>query len=101
MQDRGVDGALIRVDSDAFDAMPGEFRDLWLVTILKGLADAVTGSIEARASGQPLGGSSHLGNLANDGVSLSDYHSWTDPVPPELDAGSSRSSPTSRPGRST
>ncbi|MET0566610.1 MAG: BMP family ABC transporter substrate-binding protein [Acidimicrobiia bacterium] len=86
MQDRGIDGALIGVDADAFDAMPAEFQDLWMVTILKGLAGAVTGSIEAHASGQPLGGSSYVGNLANDGVGLSDYHSWTDRVPPELDA---------------
>jgi basic membrane protein A len=86
IQDRGVDGALIGVDADAFDAMPPEFQDLWMVTILKGLAGAVTGSIEAHASGAPLGGSSYVGNLANDGVGLSDYHSWTDRVPPELDA---------------
>jgi basic membrane protein A and related proteins len=86
IQDRGIDGALIGVDADAFDAMPAEFQDLWLVTILKGLASGVTTSIEAHASGAPLGGSSYVGNLANDGVGLSDYHSWTDRVPPELDA---------------
>lgn len=86
IQDRGIEGALIGVDADAFDAMPAEFQDLWMVTILKGLASAVTASIEAHASGQSLGGSSYVGNLANDGVGLSDYHSWTDRVPPELDA---------------
>jgi basic membrane protein A len=86
MQDRGIDGALIGVDADAFDAMPPEFQDLWLVTILKGLASAVTKSIEAHASGTPLGGSSYVGNLANDGVGLSDYHSWSDRVPAELAA---------------
>jgi basic membrane protein A len=86
MQDRGIDGALIGVDADAFDAMPAEFQDLWLVTILKGLALGVTTSIEAHASGAPIGGSSYVGNLANDGVGLSDYHSWADRVPAELDA---------------
>jgi basic membrane protein A len=86
MQDRGIDGALIGVDADAFEAMPAEFQDLWLVTVLKGLALGVTSSIEAHASGQPLGGSSYVGNLANDGVGLSDYHSWADRVPDELDA---------------
>jgi basic membrane protein A and related proteins len=86
IQDRGIDGALIGVDADAFDAMPTEFQDLWLVTVLKGLASGVTTSIEAHASGEPLGGSSYVGNLGNDGVGLSDYHSWADRVPPELDA---------------
>ena len=86
IQDRGIDGSLIGVDADAFEAMPAEFQDLWLVTILKGLALGVTSSIEAHASGAPLGGSSYVGNLANDGVGLSDYHSWADRVPAELDA---------------
>ena len=85
IQDRGIDGALIGVDADAFEAMPGEFQDLWLVTILKGLASGVTTSLEAHAAGTPLGGSSYVGNLANDGVGLSDYHSWADRVPAELD----------------
>jgi basic membrane protein A len=86
IQDRGIDGALIGVDADAFEAMPAEFQDLWMVTILKGLASGVTTSIEAHASGSPLGGSSYVGNLENDGVGLSDYHSWADRVPEELDA---------------
>jgi basic membrane protein A len=84
MQDRGIDGALVGVDADAFDAMPAEFQDLWMVTILKGLALGVTTSVEAHASGSPLGGTSYVGNLANDGVGLSDFHSWADRVPAEL-----------------
>ena len=86
IQDRGIDGALIGVDADAFDAMPAEFQDLWLVTIEKALAAGVTNSIEAHASGAPLGGSSYVGNLENDGVGLSDFHSWSDRVPEELAA---------------
>jgi basic membrane protein A and related proteins len=86
IQDRGIDGALIGVDADAFEAMPAEFQDLWLVTIEKALAAGVTTSIEAHASGAPLGGTSYVGNLANDGVGLSDYHAWADRVPDELDA---------------
>jgi basic membrane protein A len=65
--------------------MPAEFQDLWLVTVLKALASGVTTSIEAHASGDPLGGSSYVGNLANDGVGLSDYHAFADRVPAELD----------------
>lgn len=86
IQDRGIDGALVGVDVDAFEAMPAEFQDLWLVTIEKGLALGVSTSIEAHASGAPLGGSSYVGTLANDGVGLSEYHAWADRVPDELDA---------------
>jgi basic membrane protein A and related proteins len=86
IQDRGIDGALIGVDADAFDAMPAEFQDLWLVTILKGMRLGVLTSIEAHAAGSPLGGTSFVGNLANDGVGLSDFHSWADRVPEELAA---------------
>ena len=86
IQDRGIDGALIGVDADAFEAMPAEFQDLWMVTILKGLASGVTTSIEGHASGSPLGGSRYVGNLENVGVGLSDYHAWADRVPEELDA---------------
>jgi basic membrane protein A len=86
IQDRGIDGALVGVDVDAFVAMPADVQDLWLVTIEKGLALAVTTSLEAHASGAPLGGASYVGNLANDGVGLSGYNSWEDDVPPELAA---------------
>ncbi|MEX0863756.1 MAG: BMP family ABC transporter substrate-binding protein [Acidimicrobiia bacterium] len=86
MQDRGIDGALIGVDADAFDAMPAEFQDLWLVTILKGIAIQTQRSIEAHASGAPLGGSSSVGNLENEAVGLSGFHAWEDRVPAELAA---------------
>jgi basic membrane protein A len=86
IQDRGIDGALIGVDADAFEAMPAEFQDLWLVTILKGIAIQVQRSIEAHASGEPQGGSSLVGTLENGAVGLSEYHAWEDRVPAELDA---------------
>jgi basic membrane protein A and related proteins len=86
IQDRGIDGALIGVDADAFEAMPAEFQDLWLVTILKGIAIQVQRSIEAHAEGEPSGGTSLVGTLENDGVGLSAFHSWEDRVPAELAA---------------
>lgn len=86
IQDRGIDGALIGVDADAFDAMPAEFQDLWLVTVLKGLAIQTTRSIEAHAAGEPLGGSSFVGNLENEAVGLSGFHAWEERVPEELAA---------------
>lgn len=86
IQDRNIDGALIGVDADAFEAMPAEFKDLWLVTILKGIAIQVQRSIEAHADGTPSGGTSLVGNLANNAVGLSPFHSWEDRVSAELAA---------------
>lgn len=86
IQDRGIDGALIGVDADAVEAMPSEFEDLWLTTILKGIAIQVQRSIEGHASGNPSGGTSLVGNLENDAVGLAPYHAWEDRVPDELDA---------------
>ena len=85
IQDRGIDGALIGVDADAFFAMPSEFQDLWLVTIEKGIAIQTTRSIQAHAEGTFEGGGS-LGTLANGAVGLSEFHSWSDRVSAELAA---------------
>ena len=86
IQDRGIDGALIGVDADATEAMPAEYVDLWLTTILKGLAVQTQRSIEADAAGSPFGGQSFVGNLENGAVGLSEFHSWADRVPAELAA---------------
>jgi len=86
IQDRGIEGALIGVDSDAVEAMPAEFQDLWLTTVLKGIAIQVQRSLEAHASGTPMSGISLVGNLESDAVGLAPYHSWEDRVPEELDA---------------
>jgi basic membrane protein A len=85
IQDRGIDAALIGVDQDAFLAAPAEYQDLWLVTIEKGIAIQVQRSIEEQAAGSWTPGVS-VGLLSNDGVGLSEYHSWADRVPAELDA---------------
>jgi basic membrane protein A len=85
IQDRGIDAALIGVDQDAFLAAPAEYQDLWLTTIEKGIAIQVQRSIEDQAADSWTPGVA-VGLLSNDGVGLSDYHSWADRVPAELDA---------------
>lgn len=85
IQDRGLEAALIGVDADAFEAMPAEYQDLWLVTIEKGIAIQVTRSLQDHAAGAWTAGGV-VGNLSNDAVGLSDFHSWSDRVPPELAA---------------
>ena len=86
IQDRGIDGGLIGVDADAFFAAPPEFQDLWLTSILKGIAIQTQRSLEAHASGSPTGGSSLVGTLENEAVGLAPYHSWEDRVSAELAA---------------
>lgn len=85
IQDRGLDAAMIGVDTDAFFAMPEVYQDLWLVTILKGISIQVTNSIQAHAEGtwEPGG---VVGNAANGAVGLSEFHSWDDDVPADLRA---------------
>ena len=85
IQDRGIEGALIGVDVDAFVAQPAEYQDLWLTTVEKAIALQVTRSLQAHAEGSWTGGGS-VGNLENDGVGLSEFHSWEDRVPDELAA---------------
>jgi basic membrane protein A len=85
IQDRGIEAALVGVDVDAFDAAPAEYQDLWLVSILKGIAIQVQRSIEDHANGAWTPGVT-VGALANDGVGLSEFHSWSDRVPADLAA---------------
>ena len=86
IQDRGIDGGLIGVDADAFFAAPPEFQDLWLTSVLKGIAIQTQRSLEAHASGSPTGGSSLVGTLENEAVGLAPYHAWEDRVSAELAA---------------
>lgn len=85
IQDRGIDAALIGVDQDAFEAAPSEYQDLWLTTVEKGITIQVSRSLQDHAEGNWTAGG-EVGNLANEGVGLSEYHSWADRVPEELDA---------------
>lgn len=85
IQDRGIDALLIGVDQDAFFAAPAEYQDLWLTTIEKGMAVQVARSIQDHAEGNWTPGG-EVGNLANDAVGLSEYHSTADRVSSDLDS---------------
>jgi basic membrane protein A len=74
---------MLGADADAFFAMPEALQDLWLTTVEKGIAILVTRSLGAHAEGTWTGGSS-VGNLENEGVGLSEFHSWSDRVSAEL-----------------
>lgn len=85
IQSRNIDAALIGVDQDAFLAAPAEYQDLWLTTIEKGIAIQVMRSIQDHAAGTWTAGIVN-GTLENEGVGLSEYHSWSDKVPDDLAA---------------
>ncbi len=82
---RGADAALIGVDADAFFAMPDTYKDLWLVTIEKGIAVQVTRSIQAHAEGTWTPGGT-VGTAANGSVGLSEFHSWDAKISDDLKA---------------
>jgi basic membrane protein A len=82
---RGIDGALIGVDADAYEAMPETYQDLWLTTILKLIDVQVMRSIMEDAQGTWTAGGA-VGNAANEAVGLAPYHSWEDRVPDDLKA---------------
>ena len=82
---RGIDGALIGVDADAFEAMPETYADLWMTTILKGIDVQVMRSIMEDVEGSWTAGGA-VGNAANGAVGLAPYHSWEDTIPDELKA---------------
>jgi basic membrane protein A len=80
---RGIDAALIGVDADAAFAMPEQYKDLWLITIEKGIDIQVTRSIQADAEGNWSGGGT-VGNAANEAVGISPLNSWEDKVDADL-----------------
>ena len=80
---RGVDAALIGVDADNAFSMPEQYKDLWLITIEKGIDIQVTRSIQADAEGDWSGGGT-VGNAANEAVGISPLNSWEDKVDADL-----------------
>lgn len=81
--DRGLDAALIGVDTDAFFAADAQYQDLWMTSVLKNILKGVFDSVQAHAEGSWSSGIT-CGNLANDGVGLAPFHSWEDRISGEL-----------------
>ncbi len=81
----GLDAALIGVDADAFFAMDAQYADLWLTTVEKNILDLVAQSVQEQAEGTWSAGA-FKGDLSNNGVGLSPFHSWDDRVSAELAA---------------
>lgn len=85
INDLGLDAALIGVDADSFLAKPEQYQSLWLTTVEKAIAPFVSLAVQDQQEGTWAPGS-FVGNLANDGVGLSEYHDWDSRVSDELKA---------------
>jgi basic membrane protein A len=83
IQDRGLDAAMIGVDTDAYYAMPEAYQDLWLVTVLKAISLQVTRSIRDDFEGNWVA-DAPVGDLSNGAIGLSEFHAWETMVPDEL-----------------
>jgi basic membrane protein A len=78
-------GAMIGVDIDSFVSQPEQYQSVWLTTVEKAIGPFITLAVQDQAEGTWTAGS-FVGNLANDGVGLSDFHDWDAKVPAELKA---------------
>ncbi len=85
INDLGIDAALVGVDADAFFAMDDQYKSLWLTTVEKAIGPLITLSVQQQAEGSWTPGS-FVGNPANDGVGLSEFHDWDEKVSDELRA---------------
>jgi basic membrane protein A and related proteins len=83
INDQGLNAAMIGVDADAYFAMPEQYQPVWLTTVEKAIAPFITLAIQEQVEGTWTAGS-YVGNLANEGVGLADFHDWDSKVPAEL-----------------
>lgn len=76
--------AMIGVDTDLTQSAP-DYADLFLTSIMKGLAvsveDTITDAVNGEFSNEPF-----VGTLENDGVGMAPFHSFSDAVPGTLEA---------------
>jgi len=81
----GIGLAVVGVDQDAYFAAPEKYQAVWLTTVLKAIGPLTTLSIQEDAEGTWQAGA-FLGDLANDGVGLAEFHDFDATVPGELKA---------------
>jgi basic membrane protein A len=84
IRDSGREIALVGVDSDAFESAP-DLSDLFLTSVLKGVATGVQDVVTASANGE-FSSEPYVGTLENDGIGIAPFHDFEDAVDPELEA---------------
>ncbi|MBS2961752.1 BMP family ABC transporter substrate-binding protein [Actinocrinis puniceicyclus] len=72
----------IWVDTDGFTAAP-QYANVLITSVLKGISDAVTKSVEDAASGN-FNATAYVGTLANGGTGLAPYHNFEGKIPASL-----------------
>ncbi|WP_167136874.1 BMP family ABC transporter substrate-binding protein [Diaminobutyricimonas sp. TR449] len=84
IRDSGREIAMVGVDADQFETDPS-IGDLLLTSIRKGMDVSVEEAVTMAGEGN-FDNTPYVGTLENGGVSIADYHDWSDRVPAELDA---------------
>jgi basic membrane protein A len=82
MKDRGAEGAIIGVNSDAFVSAP-EYKEYYLTSVLKNLTTAAEEVTLAAADGG-FDNAAYVGTLENDGVGVAPTHDWESRLDPAL-----------------
>ncbi|CAN5240419.1 BMP family ABC transporter substrate-binding protein [soil metagenome] len=82
MKDRGSEGAIIGVNSDAFVSAP-EYKEYYLTSVLKNLTTAAKG-VTLAAGADSFDNTAYIGTLENDGVGIAPTHEWESKLDPAL-----------------
>jgi len=75
--------SVIWVDTDGCISAP-QYCSVFLTSVVKGLASAVTKYVTTAAGGTALGGQNFIGTLSNSGTGLAPYHDFASKVPAAL-----------------
>lgn len=82
MIDRGIDGALVGVNSDVFEVAP-EYSKYYLTSVMKNLTTATKEVTLAAAAGE-FSNAPYIGTLENNGVGIAPTHDWESRLDPAL-----------------
>ncbi|MFB2580002.1 BMP family protein [Herbiconiux sp. P15] len=82
MKDRSVDGAVLGVNNDAYEAEP-EGAPYYLTSVLKNLTTAAADVTTAAGDGE-FDSTAYVGTLENDGVGIAPLHDWESRIDPAV-----------------
>lgn len=74
MKERGLDGAIIGVNDDAYVSAP-EYKEYYLTSVLKNLTSA-TRTVTTSAAEGGFDNTPYIGTLENEGVGVAPLHDW-------------------------
>jgi basic membrane protein A len=82
MKDRKIDGGVLGVNNDAYEASP-ENQSYYLTSVLKNLTTAADEVTTAAGKGE-FSNTPYVGTLENDGVGIAPLHDWEDRIDPAI-----------------